>query len=71
MISLGQSGGETGITTAKGMILAAITGLALYLLGTWLLGDCGFKLGGWIFSLFNIGGGSSGGGASGGGGGGW
>jgi len=52
MVSMGQSGGDTGIGTAKAMITAAITGFLLYMMSTFLLGQCGFTPTGWIFQLF-------------------
>lgn len=49
IVSFGQTSGEIGgINTAKTMMVAAITGLMLSLMGSLLLGDCGFNLAGWI-----------------------
>lgn len=53
MISMGQTGGDSGISTAKSMMTAAVTGIALYSLSSVLLGNCGFQLGGFIGSFFN------------------
>lgn len=57
ILSLGQAGGDKsvgGVSTAKSMIVAAVTGLALYLMSRFLLGDCMSTtgLGGWIGSFF-------------------
>jgi hypothetical protein len=52
ILSFGNSSGEIGgINTAKTMIIAAITGLMLNLMGSLLLGECGFNLAGWIGKL--------------------
>jgi len=51
--SQGQSGGDSGIGLAKNMIVAAITGVLLYMLGNFLLGSpCGLEPQGGILSSF-------------------
>ena len=48
-----SSGGKEGISTAKSMIVAAITGVLLYAMGQLLLGTCGTGAGGLITRFFN------------------
>ena len=50
--SQGQSGGEgSGIGLAKSMIISAVSGALLYVLGFILLGSCGTTLGGLVGQL--------------------
>jgi hypothetical protein len=49
--SMGQTGGELSVGLAKQMIVAALTGGILYLLGGFLIGSCGSTTGGWIADL--------------------
>ena len=51
--SMGQSGGELSISLAKQMIIAALTGLLLFYMGTFFLGPCGSGAG-FIKSLFGF-----------------
>jgi len=48
-----SSGGKEGISTAKSMLMAAITGVLLYAFGNLLLGTCGTGAGGLISQYFN------------------
>ena len=50
--SMGQSGGELSISLAKQMIVAALTGLLLFYMGTFFIGQCGSG-GGFIAWLLN------------------
>ena len=53
--SQGQSGGEaSGIGMAKSMIIAALSGVALYLFGYLLLGTCGAGAGGVLSDIVNF-----------------
>lgn len=48
-----SQGGE-GVSQAKGMILAAVTGALLYMMSNWLLGSCGQEsAGGYLGRLFS------------------
>lgn len=48
-----SEGNKEGISTAKSMITAAITGILLFAFGQFLLGSCGTGAGGFITRFFS------------------